>query len=179
MDVVVNFLFLPKFSYNISYNLFGDHMKNILKTIVVPLFLASVIGLILGLNFYKTYKNNLDNDLRSSKLYLLENGEYDSIESMRENNFFNNYVYYKSNNKYKTIIGITNNYANIAKIKSIYNNQIKVTEYYIAKDNLDNKQYEYDKLLSKTSNQDEIKTYVADILKLYQNDNSLKLIALN
>lgn len=154
-------------------------MKNILKTFISPIIISLVIGLILGLSFYKTYKDYLHDDLSSTKLYLIQNGEYDNIDNMRKDNLGNNYVYYKINNKYKTVIGITNNYDNIAKIKTLYNDSIEVTEYYIAKDNLDNKQYEYDKLLSKTNNQEEIKTYVDDILKLYQNDNNLRLIALN
>ena len=161
------------------YNFHGDDMKNILNTFISPIMIAIIIGLTLGFSFYKTYKNHLHDDLSSTKLYLIQNGEYDNIDNMRKDNLGNNYVYYKINNKYKTVIGITNNYDNIAKIKKLYNDKAEVTEYYIAKDNLDNKQYEYDKLLSKTNNPKEVKEYVDDILKLYQNDNNLRLIALN
>ena len=154
-------------------------MKNIFKTFISPIIIASIVGLILGLSFYKTYKNHLHDDLSSTKLYLIQNGEYDNIDTMRKDNLGNNYVYYKINNKYKTVVGITNNYDNVNKIKKLYNDKTEVKEYYIAKDNLDSKQYEYDRLLSKTNNQSEVKEYVNDILKLYQNDNNLRLIALN
>ena len=154
-------------------------MKNIVKNFLIPIILASLIGLILGLNFYKTYKNNLEHDLKSRKLYLIESGEFDSINAMREANLGNNYVYYKLNNKYKTVIAITNIKENIAKIQELYNDELKVTEYYIGSDILDNKQYEYDKLLSKTNNPTEVKEMVDNILKLYQNDNNLRLITLS
>ena len=154
-------------------------MKNIVKTFIIPIILAILIGLILGFNFYKTYKNNLEYDLRSRKLYFLELGEYDTIDAMREDNLGNNYVYYKLNNKYKTVIAITNTETNIDKIKKLYNTNIKITEYYVGNDILDNKQYEYDKLLSKTNNPTEVKEMVDNILKLYQNDNNLRLITLS
>ncbi len=154
-------------------------MKNIVKTFIIPIILAILIGLILGFNFYKTYKNNLEYDLRSRKLYFLELGEYDTIDAMREDNLGNNYVYYKLNNKYKTVIAITNTETNIDKIKKLYNTNIKIIEYYVGNDILDNKQYEYDKLLSKTNNPKEVKEMVDNILKLYQNDNNLRLITLS
>ena len=154
-------------------------MKNIVKSIVVPIFLSLIIGLLLGINFYKTYKKNLDNDLSSRKLYLLENGEYDTIETMREANLGNNYVYYKTDSKYKTVLAITNIKENIAKIKELYTDNLKITEYYIGNDILDSKQIEYDELLSKTNDPTKIKEMVDNILKLYQNDNNLRLIALS
>ena len=154
-------------------------MKTILKTFFLPIALAIIIGVILGFNFFKTYKNNLDKDLSSRKLYFLENGEYDNIDKMREANLGNNYVYYKLDNKYKSVIAITNTYDNISKIKNLYNDNFKITEYYIGADILDDKQYEYDKLLSKTNNPTEVKAMVDNILKLYQNDNNLKLITLS
>lgn len=154
-------------------------MKTILKTFFLPIALAIIIGVILGFNFFKTYKNNLDKELSSRKLYFLENGEYDNIDKMREANLGNNYVYYKLDNKYKSVIAITNTYDNISKIKNLYNDNFKITEYYIGADILDDKQYEYDKLLSKTNNPTEVKAMVDNILKLYQNDNNLKLITLS
>ena len=153
-------------------------MKTILKTFFLPIALAIIIGVILGFNFYKTYKDNLDKDLTSRKLYFLENGEYDNIDKMREANLGNNYVYYKLNNKYKSVIAITNTYDNINKIKDLYSDNFKVTEYYIGSDVLDNKQYEYDKLLSNATNPTEVKEMIDNILKLYQSDNNLRLIAL-
>ena len=154
-------------------------MKNILKSIVLPIIIATFIGYILGTHFYKEYQNNIYSDLRSSRLYLIQNGEYDTIESMREKNTNNNYVYYEDGNKYKTVIGITHNYDNIAKIKSLYNDSLEVTEYYIASEFLDTKQYEYDELLSKATNDSEVKEAVNNILNLYRTDNNIRLISIS
>ena len=88
-------------------------MKRIIKGIIIPIVVAMLFGYVLGKYTFRIYRNNVYNDLRSSKLYLVENGEYDSIESMREENSNNNYIYYKDEDKYKTVIGITRNYDNI------------------------------------------------------------------
>ena len=154
-------------------------MKRIIKSIISPIIIAILISFTLGLTFYKTYKDNLDNNLKSIRLYLIQNGEYDDIDNMRTSNYNNNYVYYKIGNKYKTVIGITNNYDNIAKIKSLYQDNLEVSEYYVAENFLDDKQYEYDKQLLKTENITEVKEVVNNILKLYQNEDNLKLISLN
>ena len=154
-------------------------MKNIFKSFFLPVFIAILIGYILGSYFYKTYKNNLHNDLRSSRLYLVQKGEYDTIDHMREENIGNNYIYYEDGNKYKTVIGITRNYANISKIKSLYQDNLQVTEYYIANELLDTKQDEYDELLSKVSSESEVKEVVDNILKLYQSNNNLRLISIS
>ena len=98
---------------------------------------------------------------------------------MREENINNNYVYYKDDDKYKSVIGITKDYDNIEKIKSLYDDNLSVLEYYVASDILDNKQDEYDKLLSNTNNTDEVKKTVNDILNLYRKDDKIKLISIN
>ena len=106
-------------------------MKKIINGVVIPAVIAVFIGFILGKYVFKTYKDNLYDELRSSRLYLLESGEYDTIDEMREENNSNNYVYYMEDNKYKTVVGITNKYDNVDKIKSLYSNRLNVMEYYI------------------------------------------------
>ena len=68
--------------------------------------MAIVIGFVFGKIIFRTYKSDLYETLQSSKLYLIENGEYESIDIMREENINNNYVYYKDGGKYKSVIGI-------------------------------------------------------------------------
>jgi len=154
-------------------------MKKIIRSLFIPIVISVLVGYVLGTYFYKTYQGNIYGDLKSSKIYLIENGEYQTLDMMREENIGNNYIYYEDDNKYKTVIGITRNYHNIDKIKSLYNDSLKVMEYYIAREFLDDKQEEYDELLSNANNQYEIKEVLDNILKLYQNDNSIRLIAFN
>ena len=144
-----------------------------------PIFIAVLFGFIGGRFVYKTYKDNLYDSLRSSRLYLVENGTYDSIDNMREENSTNNYIYYKDNNKYKTVVGITNNYDNIAKIKSLYSDNLAVEEYYIETNSVDTRQLEYEKILSSTNDLKEVKEAVDNILNLYRSDDTIRLIAIN
>ena len=61
-------------------------MKRIIRSVFVPVFIAIILGYIGGRFVYTTYKDNLYDTLRSSRLYLVENGEYDNILDMREEN---------------------------------------------------------------------------------------------
>ena len=151
-------------------------MKKIINGVVIPTVIAVFIGFILGKYVFKTYKDNLYDELRSSRLYLLESGEYDTIDEMREENNSNNYVYYIKDNKYKTVVGITNKYDNVDKIKSLYSNRLNVMEYYIPNDSLDNRQIEYDNKLLVTEDGGEVREIVDNILRLYRESNSMRLI---
>ncbi len=163
----------------ICYILIGDKMKKIIKGIITPTIIAILLGYILGTYVYKTYSDNLYVNLTSSKLYLLENGEYDTIESMRQENDTNNYLYYKDHNKYKSVVGITKNYDNIKKIEKLYNYNTIVLEYYIDNDIIDNRQDEYEKIIDSTSDELKLKEAVNNILNLYRNENKIHLIAIN
>lgn len=154
-------------------------MKKIVKGILVPIVIAIILGFLSGRIVYKTYKDNLYDNLRSSKLYLLENGIYDSIDNMREENSTNNYIYYKDSDKYKTVVGITSNYDNIDKIKKLYNAELAVEEYYIETNSVDTRQLEYEKILSSTNNLKEVKEAVDNILNLYRSDDTIKLISID
>lgn len=154
-------------------------MKKILKGIFVPLFVAMIVGYIGGRFVYKTYKDNLYDSLRSSRLYLVEKGEYDNIDEMRAENSGNNYVYYKDDDKYKTVVGITRKFDNISKIKELYSDNLSVMEYYVADDIVNSKQDEYDKMLNDASDIYQVKEVVDNILNLYRSDDSIRLIAIN
>ena len=53
---------------------------------------------------------------------------------------------------------------------------MNVEEYYISQDLLSEKQYEYDLLLNKANDIHEVKEVVNNILNLYRNDDTIKLI---
>lgn len=154
-------------------------MKKIIKGVFVPVFIAIIFGYVSGKFVFKTYKDDLYNNLASSRLYLIENGEYDDPNKMREYNSRNNYVYYKDNDKYKSVIGITKKYDNIDKIKSLYGDNLLVYEYYIPNEKLDNKQDEYDYELSKVNDVSEVREIVDNILALYKNNDDFKLIQID
>lgn len=151
-------------------------MKKIIKGIFIPLVVSMIFGFVCGKLVYSVYGENVENKLSSSKLYLIENGEYLTYDSMREENNGNNYVYYKDEEGYKTVVGITRNEENIDKIKSLYSDNLEVEEYYISTQLLNDKQNEYDLQLSNTDDIYEVKEVVDNILNLYREDETIKLV---
>ena len=158
------------------YHYYGDNMKKIIRGIFIPLVVSMLFGYVCGKLVYQVYEDKIDDKLSSSRLYLVENGEYLTYDSMREENNGSNYIYYKDDDSYKTVIGITRNEDNIDKIKSLYSDKVKVEEYYIATNMLNDKQYEYDMILSNTNDIYEVREVVDNILNLYREDDTIKLI---
>ena len=152
-------------------------MKKIIKGVVVPVIVAIFIGFVMGKYIFKTYKDNLYEELSSSRLYLVENGEYDTIDSMREANSTNNYVYYKDQDKYKTVVGITREYSNVDKIKSLYSDNLKVITYYIANDSISSKQGEFDNNLKEANDINDVREAVDNILALYRDSDNIRLVS--
>jgi len=153
--------------------------NKIFKNVFIPLIISVLFGYVSGKFVYKTYSDEVHNNLKSSRLYLVQNGEYETYDNMREENSGNNYIYYRDNDKYKTVIGITRDYGNIDKIKSLYSDNLEVTEYYVSSDLLDMKQEEYDILLSQAKDVYEVKEVVDNILNLYRSDDSIRLVSIN
>ena len=135
-----------------------------------------IVGFICGKLVYSVYGDDVENKLSSSKLYLVQNGKYLTYDNMREENNGNNYVYYKDEEGYKTVIGITKNEDNIEKIKSLYNDSVKVEEYYVSSELLNDKQNEYDLMLANTDDVYEVKEVVDNILNLYREDDTIRLV---
>jgi len=151
-------------------------MKKIFKGIFVPLVVSIIFGFVCGKLVYNVYDEDLEVRLSSSKLYLIENGKYLTYDNMREENSGNNYVYYKDDEGYKTVVGITRNEENINKIKQLYSDSVKVEEYYISTELLNDKQNEYDLQLSNTDDLYEVKEVVDNILNLYREEDTIKLV---
>ena len=154
-------------------------MKKKIRGVIVPLIIAMFIGYVGGKYVYHTYYDNLYDTLRSSRLYLVERGSYDSVNKMREDNSDINYVYYRDNDKYKTVVGITKDYDNVKKIKKLYDDKLSVTEYYVANEIVDSRQDEYEKSLKEAEDYQDVKEAVDNILNLYRSDEKIRLIAID
>ena len=151
-------------------------MKKIINGLFIPLVVSMIFGFVCARLVYSLYGDEVENKLSSSKLYLVENGKYLTYDSMREENTLNNYVYYKDDEGYKTVVGITKNEDNIDKIKSLYNESLNIEEYYISSDLLNDKQSEYDLMLSNSDDVYEVKKIVDNILNLYREDETIRLV---
>ena len=151
-------------------------MKKKIMGIMIPLVISMLFGFICAKLVYKVYDDEIRSKLSSSKLYLIQNGEYVTYDNMREENSGNNYVYYKDEDGYKSIVGITKNVDNINKIKKLYSDNVSVSEYYISNELLNNKQNEYDSLLSNTEDINQVREVVDNILNLYKEEDAIRLI---
>ena len=151
-------------------------MKKIIRGFFIPLVVAMIFGFVCGKLVYRVYGESVSEKLSSSKLYLIENGKYLTYDNMREENSGNNYVYYQDEEGYKTVVGITKNEDNIEKIKSLYSDSVRVEEYYISSDKFRKMQDEYDIQLSNTSDVYEVREVVDNILNLYREADTIKLV---
>lgn len=163
----------------VVYNGIGDLMRKKVLGIIIPVIISIIFGYVCGKFVYKTYRDNLYDNLKSRRLYLVQKGKYDSYDEMREDNNGNNYVYYQDEEGYKTVVGITMYYDNVDKIKKLYSDKLEVSEYYVSNDFFNNKQNEYDDELMNTNDIYEVKEVVDNILNLYRSDDSIKLISIN
>ena len=163
----------------VVYNGIGDLMRKKVLGIIIPVIISTIFGYVCGKFVYKTYRDNLYDNLKSKRLYLVQKGKYDSYDEMREDNNGNNYVYYQDEDGYKTVVGITMYYDNVDKIKKLYSDKLEVSEYYVSNDFFNNKQNEYDDELMNTNDIYEVKEVVDNILNLYRSDDSIKLISIN
>ena len=149
-------------------------LKKFLKKVLGPIFLSCLCGLICGKLVYQVYDSNIEKEITGEKIYLIQAGAYSSYDNMVDNTLVNNYVYYEDDDGlYKSIIGITEDYDNIEKIKKTYGKDVIVSEYYSKDDELNTKIKEYDKKLATTTESSDIQKTVLEMLTLYKdNDNS-------
>ena len=93
---------------------------------------------------------------------------------MVSNTLVNNYVYYEDNDGlYKSIVGITEDFDNVEKIKNSYKGNVIVSEYYSRDKELNKKIDEYDSKLKNVTSSEEVQSTVLEMLTLYKDrDNS-------
>ena len=155
-------------------------MKTFIKKVLIPIFLSVICGSICGKLVYNIYDNNITNEIEGKKIYLLQSGAYSTYDNMVKNTLGNNYIYYEDyDGLFKAIIGITENYDNIEKIKNTYGKEIIISEYYSKNKELNNKIKEYDKKISKSENKEEIQSNVLEMLSLYKDNNDKTLVKIS
>lgn len=146
------------------------------KKTILSIILSIICGALCGKLVYNIYQEKITNVFDSTKVYGLQTGAYSSIDSMKKNSDLKNYIYYDDNGLYKTLLAITKDKENIDKIKSAYNVDVVINEYYLENDELNNKIVAYDVLLKEKTKEEEIKGIVLEMLDLYKNNNSVKLV---
>ena len=150
-----------------------------LKKVLFPILLSVICGAICGKLVYQIYDKKIDVDLNGEKIYLIQVGAYSTYDNMVDNMMINHYVYYEDDDGlFKSIIGLTENYDNVEKIKKTYKGDVIVSEYYSKDEELNRKIKEYDKLLNDSTSGEEIQKIVLEMLALYK-DNDVVLMQVN
>ena len=148
-------------------------MKKKLKKVLFPCFLSVICGAICGRLVYSIYDKKLDEDLNIKKIYLIQSGAYSTYDNMLNQTLLSNYVYYEDDDGlYKSIVGITEDYNNIEKIKNTYKADVLISEYYSDDKELNQKLKEYDQKIKQTNDEKQIKQLVAEMLALYKDKNT-------
>ena len=147
-------------------------MRKKLKKVLIPIFLSVICGAICGKLVYQIYDKKLDEDLNGEKIYLIQAGAYSTYDNMVSNTSVNHYVYYEDDGLFKSIIGLTETYDNIEKIKNTYNGEVLISEYYSKDKELNSKIKEYDKKIKNSNSNEEVKDIVLEMLTLYKDNDA-------
>lgn len=154
-------------------------MKKKLRKVFMPIFLSVICGFLCGRLMFNIYEERNKNILKSNVIYLLEDISYNDYDTMKSNVNSANYIYYKEEGNYNTVIAMTKNKNNIDKIKSIYNKELSVNEYYLNDININNKIDEYDNKIMNTNNNDEIKAIISEMIDIYKDKEDIKMMKIS
>ena len=148
---------------------------NKLKKIVVPIFLSVFCGFVCGRLMFSIYEDKGSNVLNSNVIYLLQDSSYSDYETMKASGVSSNYIYYEEDGKYNMVVAMTKNKNNIEKIKEVYGKDLKVTEYLLSDDSINDMIDEYDIKLGSTTDGEEIKKIIIDMINIYKDREDVKM----
>lgn len=150
-------------------------LKKRLKKIVVPIFLSVLCGFICGRLMFSIYEEESSNSLSSNVIYMLEDASYKDYDTMKASTLSANYIYYKEDNKYNTVLAITRDKDNIKKIEDVYDKELKVVKYLLSNEEVNNKIEEYDIKIKNTSDKEEIKNIIEEVINIYKGEDNIKI----
>ena len=153
-------------------------VKKRIISIFLPIIVAIIMGAITGGLISRLYMDDTSNTLTSSVVYVVECGDYDTLEGMKLSSSNGDYTYYNDNGTFKKVVGITKKEENVSKIIDIYGNDVKVSKYFLMDKDLDKKLTFYDLVLGDTTDKDEIRSVIQDMLNYYK-DKKIKLLEIN
>ena len=149
-------------------------MKERLKKIFIPIFLSVICGSICGRLLFSIYEDKAVSILDSNVIYMLIDSTYNDYDSMKASSL-SNYIYYEDDGKYTAVVGITKNKDNIEKIEKIYNKDLDVKEYLLSDKEIINKINDYDKRIESSSDDEEIRGIVLEMLEIYKDRDDIKM----
>ena len=92
---------------------------------------------------------------------MLEDASYKDYDTMKASTLSANYIYYKEDNKYNTVLAITK--------------ELKVVKYLLSNEEVNNKIEEYDIKIKNTSDKEEIKNIIEEVINIYKGEDNIKI----
>ena len=143
-------------------------MKKYILTIIISL----LVGVFLSNYVIKEYDSDILSTFSEKKtLYLVQQGVYSSIDSMKENTSnLNEYIYSNIDNLYYVYVGITLDVENASKIQKIYDMETIIKTNIISDKELIEYIEKFDIVLKETNDKETIKEITKQVLKKYKGE---------
>lgn len=142
-------------------------MKKYFLTIVISL----LIGFLLSNYMIKEYDSSILVFNEKKTVYLIQQGVYSSIDSMKNNTSkLTDYIYTNSDNLYYVYVGLTFDVENIEKIQEYYDFDTFVKTTTINDQDLISYIEKYDLILKQTNDTETIGEIVKNVLKKYKGE---------
>lgn len=161
------------------YTIFGDKMKEKIKKIVTPIFLSILCGMVCGRLMFGIYEDKGSSLLDSNVIYLLEDASYEDIDSMKASTLSSNYMYYEEDGNYKAVVAMTKNKNNIEKIRSVYDNELTISQYLLNDENINSKLEEYDIRIENSEDKEEIRNIIMEMIGIYKDSDDIKMVKIS
>lgn len=146
-----------------------------MKKYIITIIISLLIGFLLSNQLLNNYNQNILNVFNESKTaYLIQQGVYSTLESMKKNTSnLPNYIYSNIDNMYYVYIGITLDSENVVKLQNYYKNKnidtiIKTTT--INEKNIISSLEQYDIFLKNTTDESTIKEIIKQVLEKYKGE---------
>lgn len=144
-----------------------------MKKYIVTIIISLLVGFLLSNYMIKEYDSDILSVFNEKKtLYLVQQGVYSSMESMKENTSnLNEYIYSNIDNLYYVYIGITLDVENTTKIQNAYKGMDTIIKTNIISDKeLIEYIEKFDVILKETSDEETIKEITKQVLKKYKGE---------
>lgn len=144
-----------------------------MKKYIVTIIISLLVGFLLSNYMIKEYDSDILSVFNEKKtLYLVQQGVYSSMESMKENTSnLNEYIYSNIDNLYYVYIGITLDVENTIKIQNAYKDMNTIVKTNVISDKKLIEYIEkYDMILKETSDDETIKEITKQVLKKYKGE---------
>lgn len=161
------------------YTIFGDKMKEKIKKIVTPIFLSILCGMVCGRLMFSIYEDRGSSVLDSNVIYLLEDASYEDIDSMKASTLSSSYMYYEEDGNYKAVVAMTKNKNNIEKIRSVYDNELTISEYLLNDEDINSKLEEYDTRIENSEDEEEIRNIIMEMIGIYKDSDDIKMVKIS